>query len=80
MDQPDDTIDFSDIPEITEIPPDAVRGKFHKPDSARQVPVFLSLELQSYLLEIAQRKGISLSDLVNDILGKEIAIAEVIHK
>lgn len=29
--QPDETIDFSDIPEITEIPPHATVGKFYRP-------------------------------------------------
>jgi hypothetical protein len=30
----DENIDCSDIPEIREIPPDAVRGKFYSPGAA----------------------------------------------
>ena len=32
--RPDREIDFSDIPEIREIPPDAVIGKFYRPKKA----------------------------------------------
>jgi hypothetical protein len=71
----DENIDFSDIPEIREIPPDAVRGKFYSPDN---VPIYLDQELQSRLSAIALRKGISLSDLVGQLLRKEIEIAEVL--
>ena len=74
----DENIDYSDIPEIREIPPDAVRGKFYSPDNEFHVPVYLDRELQSPLVEIALRKGMSLSDLVGQLLRKEIEIAEVL--
>jgi len=74
----DESIDYSDIPEIREIPPDAVRGKFYSPDNVCHVPVYLDQELQSRLVAIALRKGISLSDLVSQLLRKEIEIAEVL--
>jgi hypothetical protein len=70
----DEDIDLSDIPEILEIPPDAVRGKFYL--SGVQAPVYLNQDLQDYLLAAAERKGITLSDLVNDLLSKEVAIVE----
>jgi predicted HicB family RNase H-like nuclease len=50
-----------------------MRGKFYCPD-----PVYLDRELQSRLSAIALRKGISLSDLVSQLLRKEIEIAEVL--
>lgn len=74
----DEGIDLSDIPEIQSIPPDAVRGKFYSPSAAHHVPVYLDPELQSRLLAIALRKGVSLSDLVGQLLRKEIEIAEVL--
>jgi hypothetical protein len=78
MEQRDEDIDLSDIPEVREIPPDAVRGKFYRPGVAAQVPVYLNKGLQDYLLAAAERKGITLSDLVNDLLSKEVAIVEAI--
>jgi predicted HicB family RNase H-like nuclease len=71
----DESIDLSDIPEIRTVPPGAVRGKFYSPGS---VPVYLDPELQTRLLAIALRKGISLSELVGRLLRKEIEIAEVL--
>ena len=65
----DEDIDLSDIPEIRDIPPDAVRGKFYRPGVAAHVPVYLNKDLQDYLLAAAERKGITLSDLVNDLLS-----------
>ena len=69
----DEDIDFSDIPEIREIPPHAVRGKFY-----RGRTIYLTEELHVYLSAIAARKGISLNDLVNDLLNKEVAIMEAV--
>ena len=74
----DETIDFSDIPEIRTIPAGAVRGKFYSPGAGLHVPVYLDPELQGRLLAIAIRKGVSLSDLVSQLLRKEIEIAEVL--
>jgi predicted HicB family RNase H-like nuclease len=71
----DEGIDFSDIPEIREIPPGAVRGLSNV---SRAVPVYLDRELQIRLSAIAVRKGVSLSDLVSQLLRKEIEIAEVL--
>jgi hypothetical protein len=71
----DEGIDFSDIPEIREIPPGAVRGVSNVP---RGAPVYLDPELQIRLSAIAARKGVSLSDLVSQLLRKEMEIAEVL--
>jgi len=62
----DDEIDFSK----------GVRGKFYRPDAVLHVPVYLNQELQTYLLAAAERKGITLSELVNELLSKEIEIVE----
>jgi predicted HicB family RNase H-like nuclease len=40
------------------------------------VPVFLKAELENYLAAAAARRGVSLSDLINDMLEKDVAIAE----
>jgi len=54
------------------------RGKFYRPGMVLRLPVYLNAELQSHLTAVAERKGIALDDLVNDILARELAIAEVI--
>ncbi len=73
MDKRDDDIDTSDIPEVLELPPNTVRGRFHGGRT-----VHLTDELHAYFAAVAERKGISLNDLINDILSKEIAIVEAV--
>jgi hypothetical protein len=85
MDMGDENIDTSDIPEIT-LPVYAVRGEAarremvrrRRPDGQFPTPVYLSAELEDYLTAIANRRGVSLNDLVNDLLAKEIAIFETV--
>ncbi len=66
-DMPDE-IDFSN----------GVRGKFFNPHAQLNIPVYLDLEIQIYLGEIAARKGIPLSDLANVLLKREIEIIEAV--
>jgi predicted HicB family RNase H-like nuclease len=54
----------------------AKRGKFYRPGATLRLPVYLNEKLQSYLAAAAERKGISLTDLVNNLLSKEIEIVE----
>jgi len=55
-----------------------VRGKFYSPDAVFRLPVYLNEDVQSWLTAKAQSKGIELSDLVNDLLKKEIEIIETV--
>ena len=55
-----------------------VRGKFYHAGARLNVPVYLDAEVQAYLAAIAERKGIEVSDLVNDLLKKEIDIIETV--
>jgi hypothetical protein len=52
------------------------RGKFYRPNAKLNLPVYLKADVQDYLSRLAARKGVSLSDLTNDLLKKEIAIIE----
>ena len=54
------------------------RGKFYRPGTTFNLPVYLDAEVQAYLSAIASRKGMALSDLANDLLKKEIAILETV--
>ncbi|MBV8511296.1 MAG: hypothetical protein JO289_14150 [Xanthobacteraceae bacterium] len=70
-------------PDNDEIPPEidftgGTRGKFYRADARLHLPVYLDTEVQTYLADIAAKKGVPLSDLANDLLKKEIAILEAI--
>jgi hypothetical protein len=43
------------------------------------MPVYLNPEIEEQLSASASRKGLTLSELVNDLLAREIAIAEAIR-
>jgi hypothetical protein len=55
------------------------RGKFYKPGAVFKLPVYLDEEVQTYLADKADAKGVELSDLVNEMLKKEIEIIEVVR-
>ena len=74
--QPDSEIDTTDIPEITTIPPNAIRGKDWK--HYRGKTIILTDELHAYFSALADRKGVSINALVNDFLAKEIAVVEAV--
>ncbi len=52
------------------------RGKFYKPDAVFKLPVYLDEDVQAYLAKKAEAKGVELSDLVNDLLKKDIELIE----
>ena len=53
-----------------------VRGKFHKPAAAFNLPVYLEAEVEGYLAKHAQANGVELDELVNRLLKREIEIIE----
>ena len=54
----------------------AEHGKFYRPDARLNLPVYLDEEVNDYLSRKAQAKGVDLTELVNDLLKKDIALAE----
>jgi len=56
------------------------RGKFYRPGAGMKMPVYLDEEVLTYLSERAAAKGISLSDLVNDILKRGIDLIETVKE
>ena len=74
MDMRDEDIDTSDIPELQALPPGALRGGVHRGQA-----IHLSEELLAYFTAIATRKGVSLNDLVNDVLRREVAVMEALR-
>jgi hypothetical protein len=54
----------------------AGRGKFFRRDAQLIPPVHLDPEVLGYLAERAQARGTSLSELVNELLKKDIELIE----
>jgi hypothetical protein len=52
------------------------RGQFYNPDAVFKEPVYLDEEVQNYLTARADSKGMTLSDLVNSLLRKDIELIE----
>jgi hypothetical protein len=52
------------------------RGKFYRPGAKLTLPVYLDDEVQSYLAQRASERGVELSELVNDLLRKDIELIE----
>lgn len=54
------------------------RGKFYREKATFKLPIYLEFEVESYLTQKAAHKGVELSDLVNQLLKKEIEIIEAV--
>jgi hypothetical protein len=54
----------------------AQRGKFYAANAQLVPPVHLQPEVASYLSDRAKARGTSLSDLVNELLKKDIELIE----
>jgi len=54
-----------------------VRGKFHRPGTKLNLPVYLDSEVRARLTTLASAKGVDLSVLVNDLLRKDIELIEM---
>lgn len=54
------------------------RGKFYRPDARFNTPIYLDREILAYLSEKATSKGVEVSQLINEILRKDIDIIETV--
>jgi hypothetical protein len=52
------------------------RGKFYKPGAQLNLPIYLDTKVQAYFAEKANKKGVQLSEIVNDLLKRDIEIIE----
>jgi hypothetical protein len=55
------------------------RGKFFRPNARTSIAVYLDAEVLGAFDEIAQRKGIEVSELINDVLKRDLANAEALR-
>jgi hypothetical protein len=53
-----------------------VRGKFYRGGAKLTLPIYLDHEVQSYLAQRAAQRGVELSELVNELLRKDIELIE----
>lgn len=56
----------------------AVRGKFYREGAVHVPPVHLEPEVLKYLQDRAKARGVSLSELVNELLKKDIELIETV--
>jgi cytidylate kinase len=54
----------------------AERGKFYRKGAELRLPIYLDAKLQDQLERIAQKKGKELSDVVNQLVRKEVELLE----
>jgi hypothetical protein len=54
----------------------AQRGKSFRKDASLDLPVCLEAGVRAYLTERAKAKGVPVSDLVNDLLKRDIELIE----
>ena len=54
----------------------ATRGKFFRPGTQISLPVYLEADVQAYLAQRAQARGVDMAQLVNELLKKDIELIE----
>lgn len=53
-----------------------VRGKFFQKNAKLNLPVYLDKEVLSFVLRIAEKRGTDLSSVVNELLRKDMQLAD----
>ncbi len=56
-----------------------VRGRFFKPGARLDLPVYLEAEVQDYLAVRAKARGIEVTQLVNELLKKDIELIKAVR-
>jgi len=54
----------------------AKRGKFYRKGAELRLPIYLDVKLQSQLERIAHKKGKEISEVVNQLVRKEVELLE----
>jgi len=56
-----------------------VRGKFYRPGASIQLPVYLEPQVLAFLAEKAEKKGVDIDQIVNELLKRDIGIIETVE-
>lgn len=51
-----------------------VRGKFYAPDAQFHLPIYLEPDIQQQLVQLAEKKGVDLSVMINQLLKKDLEL------
>jgi hypothetical protein len=54
------------------------KGKFYISEDEIELPIYLNSEIQKFYLNLASKNKIALSELISNILNKDIEIANII--
>ena len=54
----------------------AERGKFYRPDTQLNIPVYLDQDVENWFAEKAKAKGVNLQSLINELLRKDISLIQ----
>lgn len=54
----------------------AERGRFYRPDTQLNIPVYLDHDVESWFAEKAKMKGVNLQSLINELLRKDISLIQ----
>jgi hypothetical protein len=57
----------------------AERGKFYKPDSELNIPVYLESDVKAFVGKIAKAKHSDTSTVVNELLKSDMHLADVMR-
>jgi cytidylate kinase len=53
-----------------------VRGKFYREGAQLRLPIYLDAKLQKQLEDLAQKNGKNVTELVNQLLKREVQLIE----
>jgi hypothetical protein len=67
---------FDDMPAEIDFS-EGIRGKFFHPETKLNLPVYLDEQVQTRLAALANAKGVDFSELVNELLRKDIELIEM---
>ncbi len=55
---------------------EGVRGKFYRKGAELRLPIYLDVKLQRQLERLAEKNGRDLTDLVNQLIQREVELIE----
>ena len=54
------------------------RGKFHRPNVTLNIPVYLEPENQAFVEQIANKKKLDITSVVNELLKSDMQLAKIL--
>ena len=54
----------------------AERSRFYHPDAKLNIPLYLDSDVECYFLSKTKAKGVNMQEMVNEMLRKDISLAQ----